>query len=180
MTRISEALAQRLEARLVPPPPHQKRTSVLVVWLPLLPPSVNHMYRAVPRRRSAAKGGGTYMGKELTPEALAFRTEVIVNVRRQAADEGFVLPSGPLALDVFVTFASKRAQDADNRIKAAQDAVAQALGFDDSRIIEGMRAVAGVEANRPATEMILRAARPFAVIRADMTRLLGENDVSSK
>jgi Holliday junction resolvase RusA-like endonuclease len=94
-----------------------------VITLPLLPPSINHMYRSI--------GGAR---KALTDEALTFRHEVAIAVR------GRVLPAGELACTVRLTFGRKpgrtRRVDADNRIKALADALALALGFDDSRIVE--------------------------------------------
>jgi Holliday junction resolvase RusA-like endonuclease len=94
-----------------------------VITLPLLPPSINHMYRSI--------GGAR---KALTDEALTFRHEVAIAVRGRRAPEGL------LACTVQLTFGSKRRGshrlDADNRIKALADALALALGFDDSRIVE--------------------------------------------
>jgi Holliday junction resolvase RusA-like endonuclease len=91
--------------------------------LPLLPPSMNHMYRP--------NGRG---GKLLTDEAVTFREEVAVALRGRGA------PAGLLACTVRLTFGRRsgrtRRVDADNRIKALADALALALGFDDSQIVE--------------------------------------------
>lgn len=92
----------------------------VTIDIPALPPTVNHMYRSV--------GGAK---RALTDEALTFRQLVALAVRHADAP-----PPGPLALTIWVTFATKRRQDADNRVKAATDALALALGFDDSVIHE--------------------------------------------
>lgn len=97
---------------------------MLTIILPILPPTVNHMY-------ASNKGGG----KRLTSEAQAFRVEAILRTRNAAALSGYALPAGPLALEMRLTFPTNRRQDIDNRIKSALDALALALDFDDTRIV---------------------------------------------
>lgn len=91
------------------------------VKLDLLPPTVNHMYR--PTRNG---------GKALTDEALSFRKIVAAMLHGQPAPP----PGAPLVLSFWLTFPNKRRVDGDNRLKALQDAIALALKFDDSRIVE--------------------------------------------
>lgn len=97
--------------------------TLTTLQLPMLPPTVNHMYRNTNRG-----------GKVLTDEAQTFRQEVALAMRGQSA------PDGLLACTVQLTFGRRKGRtrrlDADNRIKALADAVALALGFDDSRIVE--------------------------------------------
>lgn len=88
--------------------------------LDMLPPSVNHMY--ITLRRG---------GKALTDEAQTFRQVVALALRGKDAP-----PVTPLALYVWMTFPNRRTGDGDNRIKALQDAIALALGFNDKQIIE--------------------------------------------
>lgn len=88
--------------------------------LDMLPPSVNHMYR--PTRNG---------GKALTDEALTFRGLVAAELL------GCSIPAvAPLVLNFWFTFPNKRRSDGDNRLKALQDSIALALGFDDKRIVE--------------------------------------------
>jgi Holliday junction resolvase RusA-like endonuclease len=89
--------------------------------LPVLPPSVNHMYKSIGHGRKA-----------LTDEALSFREEVWIQLRHQPAPPAKL----PLVLNIWFCFGNKRTQDGDNRIKALQDAIALALNFNDSQIIE--------------------------------------------
>lgn len=113
------------------------------VWVRALPPTVNHMY--LPNARG---------GKRLSPEAELFRslvwTEVVSTQPRPAVPD-----AGPLALTVRLTFGTKRRQDLDNRLKAAQDALALALAFDDARIKRLTVEDAGHDKGRPACEMVL-------------------------
>jgi Holliday junction resolvase RusA-like endonuclease len=89
--------------------------------LPILPPTVNHMYKSIGHGRKA-----------LTDEALSFRQEVALLLRHQPAPPAKL----PLVLNIWFCFGNKRTQDGDNRIKALQDAIALALNFNDSQIIE--------------------------------------------
>lgn len=54
-----------------------------------------------------------------------------------------------------LTFPDRRKSDLDNRLKASQDALAIALGFNDARIVRVTAERAGVEPGRPACEMVL-------------------------
>ncbi len=116
----------------------------LTVIIPILPPSVNHMYQA-------RRGGG----KCLTPEALAFREAAILEARSTANGMGWRVPDGRLKIALKLTFGDLRNQDIDNRAKAGIDAVALALGFDDSRIDRVVIERVGYEKGRPLCEIIL-------------------------
>lgn len=89
----------------------------------LLPPTVNHMYISIGRGRKA-----------LSAESITWRTTAIVAVKNAAQLANWKLPSGPLVFTLELTRGDKRKYDGDNRIKAALDAVALALDFDDERV----------------------------------------------
>lgn len=118
------------------PRPAEARTVRLVV--PMLPPTVNHMY--------VNNGRG---GKVLGAGALAFRQAVA------DAAEGLAVGAGDLALTVRLTFPDRRKSDLDNRLKACQDALALALGFDDAHIVRLVVERAGVAPKQPVCEMVL-------------------------
>lgn len=120
--------------------------SDLTVIVPILPPTVNHMY--------APNGRG---GRVLTADAKAFRDQAGREAQTTAQYTGWQLPAGPLAITILLTFGDRRRTDIDNRAKAAIDALALALGFDDSRIDEILIRRIGVERGRPLCEMVLRA-----------------------
>lgn len=134
--RVTPSQARRLLAGLLseeaPRVPKRRRTpengahaatgasAPLVVSVAGLPPTVNHMYLTV-------RGGG----RVLTPEARDWYDRACSAIAESAA--GYVVPSGPLKLTI-VLYHLSRARDLDNALKAAQDALAKALGFDDKRI----------------------------------------------
>lgn len=117
----------------------QSRQIVRLV-LPGLPPTVNHMY-------VGTRGGG----KALSAAALAYRKEVWA-----ACGVGPRVPAeGALALTLRLTYGDRRRTDIDNRVKAALDALAAALGFDDSRVGRLVVERAGYVRGRPACELVL-------------------------
>lgn len=118
----------------------------LTIIVPMLPPSVNHMYRP--------NGKG---GKILTDEAKTFRELVCYEARSTANAQGWKVPLAPLSLTILLTYGDDRRNDLDNRVKAAQDALSLALGFDDRRIDALTIRRVGVEKCRPLCEMILEA-----------------------
>ena len=118
----------------------------LTVVIPILPPTVNHMY--ITRRDG---------GKALTAQAQTFRQYASAEARSTANLTRWEMPSGAMRLTIALTFGDRRNQDIDNRAKAALDALALALGFNDARIDELIIRRAGYEKNRPLCEMTLEA-----------------------
>ena len=88
-----------------------------------LPPTVNHLYRA-------RRGGG----RCLSAAAVAWYDYAIPLIRSQARSN---VPPGPLRLRIEV-YGLPRTTDVDNVIKAALDALARALEFDD-RMVDDLR-----------------------------------------
>ena len=121
-------------------------TTPLIVIVPMLPPTVNHMYRP--------DGRG---GKLLTDEAKTFRELVCYEARSTANAAGWTVPMSALMFTLILIFGDNRKTDIDNRVKAGLDAVALALQFDDSRVKRIVIEHAGVEKCRPRCEMILEA-----------------------
>lgn len=116
----------------------------ITIAVAAMPPTVNHMY-------ITRKGGG----KALSAEAETFRALVLEQVS-QARPEA---PDGPLSLTVRLWFGDRRRADIDNRLKAAIDALALALRFNDSRIHEIHAVRAGCEPGRPRCELVLMGVR---------------------
>ena len=137
---------KRTKASKDTPKPAEVRRSVpstarIVVWVAALPPTVNHLY--------INNGNG---GKVLGDGARLFRQLVAVACQFGGYTSA---PDGDLVLTVRLTFPDKRRSDLDNRLKACQDALALALGFDDARIARLTVERAGYDKGRPACEMVL-------------------------
>jgi Holliday junction resolvase RusA-like endonuclease len=86
----------------------------------------NNLYMSVGRRRV------------LTPAARAWRDDAIARILSTAPGIWFTdqdaVAAWPMHLSIVGYEPDKRRRDADGLIKATQDAVALALGFDDKRI----------------------------------------------
>jgi Holliday junction resolvase RusA-like endonuclease len=118
----------------------------LTVAVGMLPPTVNHQY--------ITRAGG---GKALTREAATFRRLVGSLCRTAVREAGWSYPEGArLELEIRLTFPNRKNQDIDNRVKAALDALALALGFNDSCVDRIVVERVGVVRNRPLCEMVLR------------------------
>jgi Holliday junction resolvase RusA-like endonuclease len=133
-------------------------TSPITIFVPALPPTSNHMYIAL-------RGGG----KALSEQAMTFRALVLTDVLCNSPRPQ--VPDGPLALTVRLMFDNNRRSDLDNRLKAAIDAAALALRFDDSRISRITAERVGVDRGRPWCEIIIFPFVPEA--RAELA-LVGE------
>lgn len=108
--------------------------NALRVTLPI-PPSTNHLYKTVLLPiKTGPRRGRLYRGRALSDAVVQFRQEVGWAVRVAGAGPD-ARPQPPYALSVRL-FEQRRGSDADNRLKALQDALAFALGFNDLTIAE--------------------------------------------
>lgn len=101
----------------------------LCLVLPL-PPSINHQYATVQGRRVLSSAGRRFkalVGQEILC-ALA--------KRKSGPSLGQMLNGIPLALDLRFYFESELRRDIDGGLKITQDAVCEALGLNDNRIVE--------------------------------------------
>lgn len=81
------------------------------------PPSVNHYWRHTSR--------GTF----LTSRAKSYRSQVILEVRRQLIN--LVILTGPLSVSIVAHAPDRRRRDLDNLLKATLDAMDHAGVYDD-------------------------------------------------
>jgi crossover junction endodeoxyribonuclease RusA len=101
----------------------------LVLTLPV-PPSINHQYATVNGRRVLSAVGRSYKAlvAQQTLVALArspHRTRLLQTLRTSS-----------LALTIRFHFTSPLRRDVDGGLKIAQDALCEALGLNDNRIVE--------------------------------------------
>jgi crossover junction endodeoxyribonuclease RusA len=95
-----------------------------------IPPSINHQYATVNGRRLLSAHGRSY--KALVGQ------QVMIALSRTPCRHGLVetLRTGELALSIRFFFTSRLRRDVDGGLKIAQDALCQALGINDNRIVE--------------------------------------------
>ncbi len=95
-----------------------------------IPPSINHHYATVNGRRVLSAAGRRF--KTLVGQ------EVICALAKRKAGHRFlaVQNDSPLALDLRFYFVSELRRDIDGGLKITQDAVCEALGINDNRIVE--------------------------------------------
>lgn len=133
--RLLPRPARRLRATPAPllpisAPSHSTiRPDRLSITLPV-PPSINHQYATVKARRVLSSVGRAYKalvgGLVLVALARSPHREPLYRLLRQA----------PLSLAIRFHFQSAARRDVDSGLKIAQDALCEALGINDNRIVE--------------------------------------------
>ena len=120
----------------------------LTLTLPL-PPSINHQYATVQGRRllsSAGRRFKTQVGQEVL---------CLLAGRRRTIPTAHGLNRLRLALDLHFYFGSMLRRDVDGGLKITQDALCEALGINDNRIVEVFLRK-DVDACAPRMELSLR------------------------
>jgi len=153
---VKRARRQTLPPVNGPAPPWPARHPVadhpengLRLVLPL-PPSINHQYATVQGRRVLSSAGRRFkvlVGQEVLC-ALA--------KRNSGPPLGQMRDGTPLALDLRFYFESELRRDIDGGLKITQDAVCEALGINDNRIVE-VTLRKERDAAAPRLELSLRA-----------------------
>lgn len=106
--------------------------------------SVNHMYVV------------TSHGVHLSDDARRFKKEATLIARNAAQLAGWVYPTGAgLSLSLALYMPSNRRADISNLIKATEDSIADALGFDDQCIQRILVERMGVDKQNPRCEVLL-------------------------
>jgi Holliday junction resolvase RusA-like endonuclease len=123
--------------------------------VPLVPPSVNHMYRIVYYR---AKNGQAVKGRKLTKAAEAFRFAVGLFAQGRTVAPATDKERLKVRYEVRVTvyLGPRQRGDADNFLKAAQDAL-EACGVihSDAYVYESKAIVVKDERHNPRTEFVV-------------------------
>jgi len=111
------------------PAPALQPDGPLHLVLPL-PPSINHHYATVQGRRVLSSTGRRF--KTLVGQ------EVLCTLAKRKAGRlsSMISTNTPLALDLHFYFTSDLRRDIDSGLKITQDAVCEALGINDNRIVE--------------------------------------------
>ena len=121
----------------------------LTLSLPV-PPSINHQYATVNGRRLLSSAGRGYKA--------TVAQQVLVALARSPQKESLLhaLRGNYLTLSIHFYFASPLRRDVDGGLKIAQDALCEALGLNDNRIVE-IHLYKSRDAHQPHIEMTLGA-----------------------
>lgn len=95
-----------------------------------IPPSINHHYATVNGRRVLSAAGRRF-------KTLVGQEVICALAKRKTGRRLLTVENGsPLALDLRFYFVSELRRDIDGGLKITQDAVCEALGINDNRIVE--------------------------------------------
>jgi crossover junction endodeoxyribonuclease RusA len=109
--------------------PAPQPTGLLSLVLPL-PPSINHHYATVQGRRVLSSEGRRF-------KTLVGQEVLCALAKRRTGPPSHAIPASvPLGLDLHFYFVSEIRRDIDGGLKITQDAVCEALGINDNRIVE--------------------------------------------
>jgi crossover junction endodeoxyribonuclease RusA len=120
----------------------------LTLTLPL-PPSINHQYATVQGRRVLSAAGRRFKS-QVGQEVL-----YLLARRRSASRSLQTLDGLRLALDLRFYFVSILRRDIDGGLKITQDALCEALGINDNRIVE-VNLRKNIDTSAPRMEVSLR------------------------
>jgi crossover junction endodeoxyribonuclease RusA len=138
------------QAACLTPAPIEKRPDPFSLTLTLpLPPSINHQYATVQGRRvlsSAGRRFKNHVGQEVL---------YLLDRRRSPSASVQTLQGLRLTLDLRFYFVSILRRDIDGGLKITQDALCEALGINDNRIVE-VSLRKDVDALAPRMELSLR------------------------
>ena len=121
----------------------------LALNLPI-PPSINHQYATVNGRRLLSSAGRSYKS--------TVGHQVFVALGQSAHKDSLLrtLRGSDLTLSIHFYFASPLRRDVDGGLKIAQDALCEALGLNDNRIVE-IHLYKSRDTHDPRIEMALSA-----------------------
>jgi crossover junction endodeoxyribonuclease RusA len=119
----------------------------LTLSLPV-PPSINHHYATVNGRRLLSSAGRAYKS--------TVAHQVLRALARSPHKEPLLrnLRGNDLVLSIYFHFASPLRRDVDGGLKIAQDAMCEALGLNDNRVVE-IHLYKSRDASQPRIEMTL-------------------------
>jgi crossover junction endodeoxyribonuclease RusA len=115
-----------------------------------LPPSINQQYATVGRRRVLSKASRQFK-KESRKAIRRLRGEGVISDALVAA-----LREGFMGLFIDFYFETPRRRDLDGGLKITQDAICDALGVNDNRVVD-VHLVKRIDPLRPRIEVELEA-----------------------
>jgi crossover junction endodeoxyribonuclease RusA len=119
-----------------------------------LPPSINQQYATVNGRRVLSKASRTYK-REVGKAIRRLRAEGVISGTLVAA-----LRQGFMGLFIDFYFETPRRRDLDGGLKITQDAICDALGVNDNRVVD-VHLVKRIDPLRPHIEVELEVIRDW-------------------
>ena len=134
---------------VIPPvlPPARVDHDRLTITLPI-PPSINHQYATVNGRRILSAAGRRYK--------VEIGQQILVALAHSANKQSLLLRlrSEYVALSIRCRFTSLLRRDIDGGLKITQDALCEALGLNDNRVLE-LHLYKDVAPESPSMELTL-------------------------
>lgn len=138
-----------LQMTVIPPvlPPATVDQDRLTITLPV-PPSINHQYATVNGRRILSAAGRRYK--------VEIGQQILVALAHSTNKQSLLLRlrSEYVALSIRCRFTSLLRRDIDGGLKITQDALCEALGLNDNRVLE-LHLYKDVAAESPSMELTL-------------------------
>ena len=130
------------------PPPAIIESDCLTITLPV-PPSINHQYATVNGRRILSAAGRRYK--------LEIGQQILIALAQSTNKQSLRLKlrSDYVALSIRCYFTSLLRRDIDGGLKITQDALCEALGLNDNRVLE-LHLYKDVAIGSPSMELTLR------------------------
>jgi len=119
-----------------------------------LPPSINQQYATVEGRRVLSKTSRKYK-RDVARAIRRLRVEDVISDRLVTA-----LRQGFIGLFIDFYFETPRRRDLDGGLKITQDAICDALGVNDNRVVD-VHLVKRIDPLRPRIEVQLEAIREW-------------------
>lgn len=111
----------------------------------MIPPSLNNAYKNIKRG-----------GRVLTEQAKQYKQRAKDAIEQAAIFHGFACPDNArLSLTLTLHFRNHHRRDVSNCVKLPEDALAEVLGFDDSRVDRLLVERGEVDADNPRCEITL-------------------------
>ena len=123
-----------------------------------LPPSINQQYATVNGRRVLSRDSRKYK-QEVRKSIRRMRAEGTISDRLVAA-----LREGHVALFIDFYFETPHRRDLDGGLKVTQDAICEALGVNDNRVVD-VHLIKRIDPLRPRIEVELEAISDWAFDR---------------
>jgi crossover junction endodeoxyribonuclease RusA len=129
------------------PPPATVEPDRLTITLPV-PPSINHQYATVNGRRILSAAGRRYK--------LEIGQQILIALAHSSNKQSLLLKlrSDYVALSIRCHFTSLLRRDIDGGLKITQDALCEALGLNDNRVLE-LHLYKDVATESPSMELTL-------------------------